>query len=144
MRKGAAAIAVARRPDARDIRLQPIVGLDVAARIDRDAALVQVQIVGIRTPPDGQQQMAADDLRLALAAAETDRDAVGVMGEMDALGARADSDALAFEDRAGGIRDVRVLASDQPRSFFDDRHPRPEPRVDLREFEPDVAAAHHH
>jgi hypothetical protein len=141
--ESAAAVTVAQRPDSRDTRLQPIVDLDIAALIHLDAGFFQAQIVGVGTPPDRQQQMAANGLWLALAAVEADRDAIRVVGEMDAFGAGADGNALGFEDRADGVRHLWVLAADQPRPLLDHRHPRSETCVDLREFQPDIAAADH-
>ena len=50
-------------------------------------------------------------------------------------------DALRLEDVADRVRDVLVLARDQPRPLFHDRHRRSEPAKHLRELEADVAAA---
>ncbi len=46
--EGAAAVAVAERPDARHVGAQLVVDGDVAARVGRDAGLVEPEIVGVR------------------------------------------------------------------------------------------------
>ena len=63
--------------------------------------------------------------------------------QRDAFGTGAHGDAFAFEDLADRLRDVLVLAPDQPRTHLDNRHPGAEPPVHLREFEPDIAATDH-
>ena len=76
MRERAASVAVAEREDARHIGAQLIVDRDVAARVGRNAGLVEAEIVGVRPPPDREQQMRADDLRRAFGAVDVRRDTV--------------------------------------------------------------------
>jgi hypothetical protein len=66
--KRAPAIAIAERPDARHIRSKEIVDRDVAPRIDRDTGLVETEIVGVGTASDREQNIRADDLRIAFGA----------------------------------------------------------------------------
>ena len=53
-------------------------------------------------------------------------------------------DAFVLEDGADRVGYLLILAGDQARTHLDDGHQGPEPPVDLGEFKPDVAAAHHH
>ena len=64
-------------------------------------------------------------------------------GEGDAVGVGAHGDALAFHDLADRLRDILVLARDQPRLPLDHRHLRTEAAEHLRELQPDIAAADH-
>ena len=122
MGEAAASVAVAQRPDAGDVGLQPIIDADEAARVGFDAGFVQPQIVGVRPPPDGQQHVAADDLGFAVCAVDADGDAVRVPGEADAFGIGADGDFFRLQDRLDRCGDVFVLPTDQARALFDDRY----------------------
>ena len=64
--------------------------------------------------------------------------------EADALGVEPHRDALGLEDVADRVRDVLVLAPDQPRPLLDHRHLAAEAAEHLGEFEADIAAADHH
>ena len=59
-----APVAVAHRPDVRDVGAQLVVDHDVAAPVDLDAGGLQPQVVGVGLAPHGDQQVAALD-RLA-------------------------------------------------------------------------------
>src|SRR5438105_2605694 len=83
----------------------------------------------------------ADDLRIALDAVDPDGNAFCMRRQPDAFGAGAHGDAFALKDLADRLRDVLILAADETRCHFDDRHPGAEPPVYLREFEADIAAA---
>ena len=74
----AAAVAVAHRPDAGDVRREAVVDRDVAARVGRDAGRVEAEVVGVRAAADGEQHMDADHLGRAGLAVDADRDAVAV------------------------------------------------------------------
>ena len=67
-----------------------------------------------------------------------------VRREPDALGASADGDALGLQDGPDGVGDFPILAADQARAPFDDRHLGAEAAVHLRELQPDIAAADDH
>ena len=55
VRQHRAFAAIADGPDARDIGLEMRVGDDAAALVERDADLVEAQIVDEGAPPDGDQ-----------------------------------------------------------------------------------------
>jgi hypothetical protein len=82
----------------------------------------------------------ADDGRLPFLAVDADQHPSLVRREADALGAGADGDALPEEDLPDRLRDVLVLAGDEPRRLLDDGHLRPEAPVHLAELEADVGA----
>jgi hypothetical protein len=63
--EGAAAIAVAERPDARHVGRELIVDADVAARVGRDTGLVEPEVVRVGSTPNGQKDVAAGDLGFA-------------------------------------------------------------------------------
>ena len=53
--ESASAVTVSKSPDARDVGLQLVVHLDVAAMIDGDSGAVEPEVIGVRPPPDRQQ-----------------------------------------------------------------------------------------
>ena len=76
VRERALAVAVAQRPDPRNVGAQLIINGDVAMRVDRDTGLVEPEIVGVRPTPDRDQKMRAFDLGATLRRLDRDRDAV--------------------------------------------------------------------
>ena len=60
MCEGATTVAVAKRPDAGNVSGEPVVNLDVPARVGLDASRFEAKIVGVRTPAHGEQHMRAD------------------------------------------------------------------------------------
>src|SRR5207247_10211985 len=72
MGEGAAAIAVAQRPDTRHICREALVDLDVAARIGGDPRLVEIEITRVRPPAYRQQHIGADYLGIALGTLDPD------------------------------------------------------------------------
>ena len=103
--EGAAAVAVAERPDARDIGGQAVVDDDVAARVGCDAGLVEAEIVRIRSTPDGQQDMRADHLGGSPDVQSTPTATPSACGsKRDAFGVGPHRDTLALEDLAGSPR----------------------------------------
>ena len=98
MREGAAAVAVAECPDAWNVGGKGVVDGDVAARIGLDAGAVEAEIVGVRTPPNGQQDVRPDDRGCAFEAVNADCYAFLVRHDGDALGAGSDANALAQEN----------------------------------------------
>ena len=75
MRKSAAAVAVAERPDAGHIRLQLVVNRYVAAMVGGNPSPVQSQVAGVRNPPHCQKNVAAQNFWRAFFAGEADGDA---------------------------------------------------------------------
>src|SRR5690349_6142759 len=63
MRESATAVAVTQRPDPGHAGSQLVVNSDEAASVHRDAGGFQPEIVGIGSPPDGQEQMRSGDPR---------------------------------------------------------------------------------
>ena len=98
VREGAAAVAVAERPDAGHVGGQAVVDRDVAALVGDHAGLVQPEVVGVRPAADRQQHVGSDDFRRAVCAVDADRHAVVMRREADALRICADRDAFALED----------------------------------------------
>lgn len=138
MGEGAAAVAVAHREDAVRTGFQSLVDGDVAAFVRRHARLVEAEVVRVRPPAGGEEDIGAQDLRGACRTIDAGPDAVAGFEEADALRPRADGDALAFEDVAHGGADILVLPGDQPRPLLDDRHVRAEAAEHLGEFQPDA------
>ena len=95
-------------------------------------------------PPHRQQHVGADLLGGPSSQSHPDRDPVAVRREPDALGAGAHRNPLRLQHAADRLRDIRVLPPDQPRPFLDHCDRRAEAPKDLRELEPDIAAADHH
>src|SRR5262249_47747757 len=121
MGEGAAAGAVAHRPDPRYVGLQLVVDRDVAARVGRDAGLVEPEVVGVGGAADRHQEVRGVDLRRPFAAFGGDGDAVAVPLHRDALGVQPNLDALGGQDLLHLRRDVGILARDQPVAHLDHR-----------------------
>ena len=119
MGEGAAAVAVAERPDAGNAGPQLVVDGDVAARVDVDAGRLEPEVVGVRPAADGKQHVRADDFGVARRAIDADRDLGAARGEADAFGIEADGDSLGFEDLADRVRHLLVLAGDEARRLLD-------------------------
>ena len=68
MRERAAAIDVAQRPDAGNVRRKLVVDFDEAALVGRDSRALKAEIVGVRYAADGKQEMRADDVPRLLVA----------------------------------------------------------------------------
>ena len=103
--EGAAAVAVAERPDARHVGRELVVDRDVAARVDRDAGLVEAEIVGVRA--GGRPRAArASRRRPARPPAQSTPTATPslVRRQADALGVGADRDALVRRGSPGSPR----------------------------------------
>ncbi|MFO1060379.1 MAG: hypothetical protein U1E53_25835 [Dongiaceae bacterium] len=134
--EGAAAIALAERPDALGRGPQLVVDRDVAAAVDRDAGPVEPEIAGVGRAPDGEQQVRADRLGRPVVAAEPGHHLVAAPFQGRAFGMEPDGDALGLEDRLNGGRDVLVLAPDQPVGHLDHRDPAAEAAADLANSSP--------
>ncbi len=110
VREGAAAVAVAERPDPGYVGGQGFVDDDVAVRVGFHTRLVQAQVVGVRSSSDGQQDMQSNRFGRSLQAVHPDRDTLIVRGEADARGRRANADPFALQDLTDRDRDILVLA----------------------------------
>ena len=137
MRERAAAVAVPGRPHVRDARAELVVDADVAPRVELDPGTIDVEVIGVRSPADGEEQMAAFDPP----GVGDDGDSPG--GSLDAgrLRVQTNVDLLNLEDALDLRGDVFVVARDEPPAALDDGHPRAEPAIHLRELEGDVASA---
>lgn len=93
----ASPVAVAKRPDPRDIGGKAVIDFNVAASVDRHAGPVEPQIIGIRAAPDREQHIRTDNFRVALAAGDADRDTLCMRRQGNALRVRAYGDTLGFE-----------------------------------------------
>ena len=141
MGEGAAAVAVAKRPDVRDAGPQFVVDHDKATRVDSDARRVKPEIVGVRPAADGDEHVRADHEGLAASAGNADLDVFAARGEADALRITANGDSLRLQDAANRIRHVRVFSGDETRRLFDHGDVGAQSPEYLGELETDVAAA---
>jgi hypothetical protein len=98
-----------------------VVDLDRPARLEADR--LEAKVAGERTPADGDEQLVAADVRAVL---ERHDHPVALAPHRCRLGADADVDA-ALAQRLRDLRArERLLAREQPRQHFDQRHPRAE------------------
>src|SRR5262245_66039319 len=98
MGEGATAVAVAERPHARYAGAELVVDLDVAAGILLDSGPVEPEIVGVRPPAGGDQEVGARDLALAPFAVERHDNVVALFLDAEALGVELNINTLAIED----------------------------------------------
>ena len=124
-----------------DARAQLVVDRDVAALVDRDARLLEAEIVGVGTAADGEQHVRAVHLRRAAAQSTLATISVAVLAKLMHFAFSCDLDALVLDDLPDRGRDVFVLAADEPRPHLDDRDLGAEAPEHLTELETDVAAA---
>ena len=71
-------------------------------------------------------------------------DGVAALGKPRAFAVQVNPDSLALQDFLDGGGNILVLARHQARRRLDDRHLAAEASIDLREFEPDIAAPEDH
>ena len=74
---------VAQRPDAGHAGAQLVVDRDVAARVGGDAGLVEAEVVGVRPPADGGEQVAAVDRQRPARRVDDDAHAAAVRARCD-------------------------------------------------------------
>ena len=147
VREGAAAIAVAERPDAGGAgAAQLVVDGDEAARVGGDAGRVEAEVGGVGLAADGEQQVRARHVGLAAVShAVCTRTPFAPSRATDRHFALA---RIAMPSRSStccnGRRHLFVLARDDARAHLAHRDLRAEAAEDLRELEADVAAADHH
>ena len=142
VREGAAAVAVAERPDAGNVGRKGVVDRDVAARVGRRRRRGRGRD---RRCSDAGPRPAARATRRSSARPRRSqrrprRRARAARRLMHSAPVRT-LNALAHEDVLDRLRHVFVLAADQTRRLLDDGHRRAEPPIHLRELEADVAAA---
>src|SRR6516225_7337929 len=137
----AAAIAVAQRPDARDVGAQLIVYLDIAVRISGNAGLVEAEVVRVRPPADSDQQVRSNNLRAPSNGFDLHRDRVPLLLHTNHFAVESHVNAFFPEEIGNRLRDVFVFARDKARSGLNYRHLAPEAAIRLPELKSDVAAA---
>src|SRR4029077_2093295 len=103
-------IAVSHGPDARHVRTQLIIYLDVTMLIDRNAGLVEAEVIGIGTTSYGKQEMGPANLGTAVCAIERHGHFVALFPYGQALCIKAQVDAFALQYLAHRGGDIFVFA----------------------------------
>src|SRR5262249_50354457 len=106
-----------------------------------DPCFVETEIVRVRPPANGEQEMGADDLRLCSRMLYGHLDVVTLFCHLDDLAIQSDINVFVLEDIRDGARDILVLASDEIRRKLDHRDVTSESAIGLRELESDIAPA---
>src|SRR6185436_14437654 len=113
---------------------------DEPALVELDAPAVAVEIVGVGTPPGGNEQVRALDLSLARESNDhvtfLDADAFGLLAELE-------GNALVRENGLDFPGNRCLFRIHQLGAVLDDRHLRAEASKHLRKLTADVASAHH-
>jgi hypothetical protein len=94
MRKRAAAVAVAERPDAGHVRGERIVNFNVPSCVCLDTSRIESKVVSVGPAPHRKQDVRANCRRLAFVAVDANRDTLLVWRQTDALRVGADVDTL--------------------------------------------------
>src|SRR5688572_30839471 len=115
MRKGAAAVTVAQRPDAGDVRFEIVVDNDVAARIRRNTSFVEVQITCVGNAPYCEKEVAARHLGLSLLTVHAYINFLATLRDGNALRVQTDAYALHLQNVAHRFRNVLVFTANDPR-----------------------------
>ena len=139
--KGAAAVAIAERPDVGDAGLQGFVDDDIAVCVDLHARGLEPEIVRVRSAADGEQHMRTENLGFASCAIDADRDLRAPRFELNALRFKPNLNALGLQDFADRIRDFLVLPRNEPRRHLHHRDLCSQSPKNLRELEADIAPA---
>ena len=137
--KCALSVAVAQRPDARRARAQVVVHNDVTTLVDLDTRRFQPKVVGIRSPAHRKKHVRSEDLRLTVAADDTNAYILTACYEANAFRIHSGLDAFGRENLPDAGRNLRVLALDEAIGHFHDRDLRPEASIDLGELESNIA-----
>jgi hypothetical protein len=135
------AVAIPESPNAGHIGSETIIHLNIAASIGCDSGLVQPEIVGVRPPSHGEEQMGTDHRARSLGTSELYSNIRSVTFDRNALRVDAHVNSFVFQNSGHRFRHVRVFARDQPWSQLNDRHFAAEPAIDLRKFQADIAPA---
>src|SRR5271169_4229663 len=100
MRERAAAVAVAKRPDARYVRAALIVNLDVSTPVPFNRYPVKPEVIRVGDPADREKQVRTYNLRFPLKAVNPDNDPSAVFRALgaDAVGVQTDLDAFVLQD----------------------------------------------
>ena len=107
MREAAVAIAVAQRPDARNVRPELLVDVDVAVLVLLDASFVEAEVIGVRTAADRQQYVRSLGRLRVPRAIDAGQNLVSALFEADAGGVGTNGDSFVFNDAAD--RDRKYL-----------------------------------
>src|SRR6185436_20618848 len=91
-------VAVAQGPDAGHPGLEPIVHDDVAALVTGHASSLEPEIVRVRLPAHGEQQMRARDRRTAGLAIDMSGNIARLPADLNAFRIQSNVDAFAGED----------------------------------------------
>ena len=142
--EGAPAIDVADRPDARNVGAKLIVDGDETPPVGLDTGLIEPEIVGVGNPPDGEQQVGADDLVGPRFASRGEHHPIAAFLDAYTLGIETHLDAFRLQDLLHRGRDILVVAGDQAISHLDDGDAASEAAIHLGELQADIAAADDH
>ena len=141
--EGAAAVAIAQRPDALNVSAKLVIDCDVTALVPRDPGFFETEIVRVWDAPDREQDMCPAHLALARSAIDL-RDRLLVFPtKTDALRIQPKLDFFACENFLDRFRDIRVFAPNESWSHLDDGDFASETPEHLAELESDVAPADH-
>src|SRR6267142_4380896 len=105
MRKGAAAVAVAQRPDAGDVRLQLIINDYVAAVVGGDLNPVESQVVRVGSTSHSQKDVSACYFWRTFLTCEANGDTAFAIGERDTFGIQPNLHTLSHQDVAYSLGD---------------------------------------
>src|SRR5690606_4363788 len=92
--EGAAAIAIAERPDAFDLGAQGVVDCYEATLVEPQVGVLDAEVVGVRAAADGEQQVAAFEPFGLVATLRANGNRSGTSFAFEAIGVGADRDAL--------------------------------------------------
>src|ERR1700676_1085158 len=110
MGKGTFPVTVSHGPDARNVRTQLIIDLDVTMLIDRNAGLLESQVIGIGATSYCEQEMGPVNLGTAVCAIERYYHFVALFLDGQALCVKAQVDAFTFQYLAHRGGDIFVFA----------------------------------
>ena len=141
MSKGAAAVAVTQRPDARHIRLQLIVNNDVAAVIGRNAGLVETQVARVGDTPYRQKNVSTQYFRRTFVTLHVDGDTAIALCQRDTFRIQPDLYPLSLQNFAHGLGNIFVFTSNQARSHLYNRDFAAEAAIHLPKFQTNITSA---
>src|SRR5437867_7120774 len=136
---------IAHRPNVGRGRLQSLVHPDIAMLVELDSGLLKSDPIRVRRPARSEEEIGTFDNSLALSVLGMDPYALGGTPlDPTGFGTEQHLDSFIVKQLEKGCADVGILTAGELRALFDHGHLRAETPHTPRQFQADVAAAHHH
>ncbi len=121
--------------------LQLIVDRYVTTLVRRKTGSFQVQVVGVRSAANGQENVRAGDMRLSFVALQTHGYLAAAAFKVNAVGVQSHLNAFGVKNSADHLRRVFIFMRTEARVSVDNGDLGPKTAEHLREFQSHITAA---